>query len=160
MGAVGRIVGCIFMLGFGGALILSAFAGMRALIERIWLRIRGSHATGTVVDVLVEEDPDLYPKYTPTVEFVGRAGERRVERVRYATARECEVGDRVRVFYRPGEPSQVFIEDLLQGVWIVLFFPVLVAAGAVFIAAAGWVLAGTPTIRLGNYTISDGGGGP
>ncbi|CUU59658.1 Protein of unknown function (DUF3592) [Parafrankia irregularis] len=155
MGLIGKVIGCIIMIGFGCALVLNAVAGMKAFLERIWLRVRGNYVTGTVVDVDVVEDPDRYTQYTPTVEFVTRRGERRVEKVLYATINECSVGDRVRVFYRPHDQTQVFVADFSQGLWIILFFPFLVAGGLTMASLGVLILIGVDEVHFGGGRVLD-----
>ncbi|WP_161934806.1 DUF3592 domain-containing protein [Frankia sp. R43] len=155
MGLIGKVIGCIIMIGFGCALVLNAVAGMKAFLERIWLRVRGNYATATVVDVDVVEDPDRYTRYTPTVEFVTRRGERRVERVLYATANEYGVGDRVRVFYRPQDLTQVFVADFSQGLWAILFFPFLVAGGLTMVGLGVLTMIGVDQVHFGGGLVLD-----
>ena len=153
MAGLVKVAGCLFMIGFGAALVLSAVAGVRALAERVWLRVRGNYATGVVVGVDVREDPDYYTRYTPMVEFVTRAGEQRVEKVAYSTTRECSVGDSVRVFYRPRDLSHVFVADWFQGAWIIVFFPVLVAAGIAFIGVGVLILLDVHEVRFAGWVV-------
>ncbi|WP_250292231.1 hypothetical protein [Frankia sp. CiP1_Cm_nod1] len=74
-------------------------AGARASLERVRLRIRGHYTTGTVVDVDVDvdEDPDRYTRHTPTVDFVTRNGDRRVERLLHPVGIQHDVGARIRI---------------------------------------------------------------
>ncbi|CAO5183999.1 DUF3592 domain-containing protein [Frankia sp. AiPs1] len=153
MALIGKVVGCLIMIYFGGTLVLGAVASMKAFLERVWLRVQGNYATGTVVDVDVVEDPDHYTQYTPTVDFVARTGERRVEKVLYATTNEYGVGDRVRVFYRPHDLTHVYVADLFQGIWIVLFFPFLVASGLTFVGLGVLMLTGIDQVDFGDGRV-------
>ncbi|KLL10041.1 MULTISPECIES: DUF3592 domain-containing protein [Protofrankia] len=157
MGLILKILGCLFTIGFGALLIFSAIAGTKASLERVWLRIRGHYTTGTVVDVDVDEDPDRYTRYTPTVDFVTRSGDRRVERLLYPVGIQHDVGARIRILYRPHDLSHVVTPDFFQGFRSIIFLPFLAMSGFVFIGVGVVLLIGVDRVELWNgWVLSTG----
>ncbi|OHV31900.1 MULTISPECIES: DUF3592 domain-containing protein [Pseudofrankia] len=119
---------------FAGALFLSlGLFTLRQILQRLWLRFAGHTALATIVDfeVIERDSDDGGSIYTPIVDYTTRAG----EQVRAAALRSPDtsfpgIGAKVRVVYRPGDPTWVTRTDWFGAVLSAMFLlPVYFTAG-------------------------------
>ncbi|ONH32654.1 DUF3592 domain-containing protein [Pseudofrankia asymbiotica] len=120
----------ISMVCVGALFLLLGIDTLRQIIQRIWLRFAGHTALATIVDCEVTESDaeDGGSIFTPIVDYTTRAGEQlRAVTLRSSDAAFLGIGAKIRVVYRPRDPTWVTRTDwfgaALSGIFLLpLYF--------------------------------------